>query len=88
MSCIEIPNTITPNGDNKNDTWNLDFSKYKNANLKVFSRWGRIVMQTTELEIVWDGNAFGQPLPADTYYYVLELNDASLTQTGPIIILR
>ena len=88
MSCIEIPNTITPNGDNKNDTWNLDFSKYEDAHLKVFSRWGRVVMQSTELNIAWDGNAFGQPLPADTYYYVLELNNGSINQSGPIIILR
>lgn len=89
MSCIEIPNTITPNDDGKNDTWNLDFSNYASAKLQVFSRWGRIVMETTDLQIAWDGTSVnGQPLPADTYYYVLELNDGATTQNGPIIILR
>jgi len=89
MSCIEIPNTITPNDDGKNDTWNLDLTNYSNAKIKVFSRWGRVVMVSTDLQISWDGTSIsGQSLPADTYYYVLELNDGSVTQNGPIIILR
>ena len=89
MSCIEIPNTITPNDDGKNDTWNLNLTQYANAQIKVFSRWGRIVMTSTDLQINWDGTSMsGQSLPAGTYYYVLELNDGSITQNGPIIILR
>lgn len=89
MSCIEIPNTITPNGDGKNDTWNIDLSLYGNARLQVFSRWGRIVMESSELQINWDGTSqSGKALPADTYYYVLELDGGSVTQNGPIIILR
>ena len=89
MSCIEIPNTITPNDDGKNDTWNLNLTQYANAQTKVFSRWGRIVMTSTDLQINWDGSSMsGQSLPAGTYYYVLELNDGSITQNGPIIILR
>ena len=89
MSCIEIPNTITPNGDGKNDTWNIDLTKYGSAKLQVFSRWGRVVMESTDLQINWNGTSFsGKALPADTYYYVLELNNGAFTQNGPIIILR
>lgn len=89
MDCIEIPNSFTPNGDGKNDMWNVNLTKYNNAILKVFSRWGRLVYETTSLEIHWDGRSMGgEDLPANTYYYILEINGGEMTQNGPITILR
>jgi gliding motility-associated-like protein len=89
MDCIEIPNSFTPNGDGKNDTWNVDLTQYSSAVLKVYSRWGRVVFETSELDIHWDGKSNnGQDLPANTYYYTLELNGGNTTQNGPITLLR
>ena len=89
MACIEIPNTFTPNNDDKNDTWNLDFTDYTNSKLQVFSRWGRIVFESSDLIVNWNGQSMsGDNLPADTYYYIIELNDGSRTQNGPIMLLR
>ncbi len=89
QSCIQVANTFTPNGDGMNDTWNLDFTAYSNANLQVFSKWGTLVYQTDATSIQWDGTDLnGSNLPAGTYYYIIELDGASITQNGPISIVR
>ena len=87
--CIEIPNTFTPNGDGKNDTWNLYFDEYDNAELIVLSKWGAKVFITTSREVHWDGKSNdGAELPAGVYYYVLKLNDGEKEQNGTITLLR
>ena len=89
MDCFEIPNTFTPNSDGKNDTWNLDFSNYTNLKIEIFSRWGNLVWESTDLIINWDGNSLsGKALPSNTYYYILNLNNGEKTQNGPVILLR
>ena len=87
QSCIEMPNTFTPNGDGTNDTWNLDFSSYGSAHLTIYSKWGKIVREFNEVNISWDGIFEGKPLPAGTYYYILELGNG-VVQNGPVTIVR
>jgi gliding motility-associated-like protein len=89
LACIEVPNTFTPNGDGMNDTWNLDFTANSSARLQVFSKWGTLVYETTELTINWNGNSSdGAVLPSGTYYYILDLDNGATTQNGPISIVR
>jgi gliding motility-associated-like protein len=89
MECLDIPNTFTPNNDGKNDTWNLDFTAFKEVNLVILSKWGREVFQSNDKIINWDGNAKnGTPLPAAVYYYVLELDGGERKQSGYITLLR
>jgi gliding motility-associated-like protein len=89
QSCIQVANTFTPNGDGMNDTWNLDFTAYSNANLQVFSKWGTLVYQTDATSIQWNGTDLnGSNLPAGTYYYIIELDGGSINQNGPISIVR
>ena len=80
-----MPNTITPNGDNVNDEWDFwirpDMDRFNlatyfpDAVLEIFDRQGRMVFRTenaaTEL---WDGKSKGRALPMDAYYFVLNLN--------------
>lgn len=89
LVCIELANTFTPNADGTNDTWNLDFTAYSNASLEVYSKWGVLVYQTDGLTVKWDGNDMnGNQLPAGTYYYIINLDQGSITQNGPITIVR
>jgi gliding motility-associated-like protein len=89
MECIEIPNTFTPNDDGKNDTWNLDFSRYSDSKLLVFSKWGREVFGTADKLVRWDGaSPGGAKLPNGVYYYTLELNGGEISQSGYITLLR
>lgn len=87
--CLELANTFTPNGDGTNDIWNLDFSSYSTATLEVYSRWGVLVYKTDGLIIQWDGNDMsGNALPAGTYYYIVDIDSGTMTQNGPISIVR
>lgn len=89
MECLDIPNTFTPNNDGKNDTWNLDFTAFKDVNLVILSKWGREVFQSNEKVINWEGIAKnGTQLPAAVYYYVLELDGGKRKQNGYITLLR
>lgn len=91
VQCVELPNTFTPNGDGVNETWNIDLTPYGGASaLKIFSKWGQVVYEINNItQVQWDGTQNGNELPAGTYYYILELNDATYgTQTGPVSIVR
>lgn len=91
VNCVELPNTFTPNEDGVNDTWNVDFSLYGGAkSVQVFSKWGQLVYEISNVNnISWNGEWNGKDLPAGTYYYIIELNDAAYgQQNGPLTIVR
>ncbi len=89
-ACIEVPNSFTPNGDGINDQWQIrDIEMYPNAVVKVFNKWGRLVFESPRgYTRWWDGTFNGNPLPSDTYYYVLDLGSGRLPKSGPITIVR
>jgi hypothetical protein len=62
-----VPNIITPNGDNLNDTFVPKVSCFPQS-LKIFSRWGNQVYETENYADNFDG---GQ-LSAGLYYYLLK----------------
>ncbi|OUJ74517.1 gliding motility-associated C-terminal domain-containing protein [Hymenobacter crusticola] len=69
-------NIFTPNGDKKNDFFELpslppDFCGSLLSSIKIFSRWGNEVYRTTNRDLHWDGGG----LPAGVYYYLIEYTD-------------
>ena len=67
---LEIPNTFTPNGDGKNDTFQIvGRENYEYIDLAVFNRWGDQVYKNNNYKDEWDGNG----LIDGTYFYVLKL---------------
>lgn len=88
--CIYPPNAFTPNGDAYNDTWfieNLDV--YTNIDLTVFNKWGNIVHEQKGLYKPWDGLIKGVIAPAETYYYILYLNNTDEDKLkGSVTLLR
>ena len=89
---------ITPNNDGLNDAFYFPvFSSKKDANLKVFNRWGQVVFEKNPYassgeEEAWKGtNEDGDPLPVGTYYYLLEytnLDNKKQTLSNYIYISR
>ncbi len=89
IACIMPPNTFTPNDDNYNDTWFLEnIEIYPNMELKIFNRWGNLVYDQTNEYEEWNGIYNGQPLPSETYYYILNLNTELDPLKGTITIVR
>jgi gliding motility-associated-like protein len=85
---LSIPNTITPNGDGINDTWDIgNASYYPNMTVDIFDRYGQGVFHSLGYRKPWDGTFNGKRLPAGVYYYVINLNDKR-PKSGWVAILR
>jgi gliding motility-associated-like protein len=71
MGDFKIPNVFTPNGDGINDRFEITgLPPY--SSLVVFDRAGQEVFRSGMYQNEWDGTDLeGNPLPSDTYWYVL-----------------
>ena len=81
---------FTPNGDGKNDTWqilgvNKDFQA--TALIYIFDRHGRLMAQIPATGVGWDGTYNGNPLPADDYWFRVKLDDGR-SFTGHFSLVR
>ena len=87
---ITVYNTITPDGDGKNDTFVIvGLNKFENPILEVYNRWGKLVYRKVNYDNSWDGTASssgGKKLPSGTYYYVIDLQDGSKPRVDWIYI--
>lgn len=84
-----IPNTFTPNGDGYNDKWDILYlDSYPGAVIEVYSDAGLLVFQSRGYNNPWDGTNNGKPLPAGTYYYVVDPKNKRPKMAGYVTILR
>ena len=87
-----IPNTITPNGDNKNDVWKLEFIDllFPDAEVEVYNQWGQQLFFSKGYAEPWDGTYNKEPVPDGTYFYVITLNAGLETDQfkGALLILK
>jgi gliding motility-associated-like protein len=69
---IFIPNTFTPNGDQKNDVFRIRSYGMSHISLfRVYNRWGELIFETNNINEGWDGTWKGQLcFPAVYVYYV------------------
>jgi gliding motility-associated-like protein len=71
-----IPSAFTPNGDGKNDVFEIKGTPISNFNLYIFDRWGGQVWSTHNFEKQWDGtNESGELVPAGSYVYQISGTD-------------
>ena len=87
---IEIPNGFTPNGDGRNDTWEMAnlYGLYPQAEVQVFNRWGQMIFFSDDYNTGWDGKKQGKELPTATYYYVISLTNDIDPLKGTVTIIR
>ncbi|GAB4094300.1 hypothetical protein GCM10028786_32280 [Flaviaesturariibacter terrae] len=86
---IDVPNVFTPNGDGRNDRWEIEaLGAYRSYTVDVFNRYGQPVYQSVNSAPAWDGSRNGQPLPTGTYYYVLQVADTGQRLSGFVDLVR
>lgn len=79
-----IPNVITPNNDDTNESF--DLTGFDVKRLEIYNRWGRKVYEKNNYLDEWHGqNMNGDKLPDSTYYYLIELPEEG-TKTGWIFL--
>ncbi|PCJ25977.1 MAG: hypothetical protein COA97_06620 [Flavobacteriales bacterium] len=90
LNCFNIPNVFTPNGDGKNDLWNIrGLDLYPDLVVQVFNRWGDLMFESASgYPEAWDGTYNGTPAPSATYYYIIVLGGGEEGITGTINIIR
>ncbi len=66
---IYVPNIITPNGDEKNDVFQVITDA--RVDLKIFNRWGKELYKDPDYQNNWNG----KDVPAGTYFYEIQLDD-------------
>ena len=86
---VGIPKYFTPNGDSFNDVWEIKgLSKYPQAQVQVFDRYGKYLITLNGLNKSWNGTFNGFPLPSDDYWYVLNLGNGKSDIKGHFSLKR
>ncbi len=90
IPCVDPVNAFSPNFDAYNDTWEIDnMHLYPDAEMQIFNKWGNLIHTQTGVYAPWNGYVNDQPLPSETYYYILNLNfEERKPLVGNITIVR
>ena len=72
-----LPNVFTPNNDGINDVLLLNYYGDRLYETKIYDRWGRLVFETTDPEVHWNGKFMNTNVDCKvgTYFMVLFIND-------------
>ncbi|CAM4349367.1 T9SS type B sorting domain-containing protein [Gillisia hiemivivida] len=67
---------FTPNGDGFNDTWNvINDPQISISKVLIYDRYGKLIKQLDPRGRGWDGTYNGEVMPADDYWFVVDLKD-------------
>ncbi len=89
---LDIPTAFTPNGDAANDFWKITspigMEQYDNAIVRIYNKRGQLVHEMIGFDHLWDGSSNGRELPADVYYYTIDLRYNNIRYTGTVTLLK
>lgn len=80
---LVVPNVFTPNSDGQNDAWVINGILNTGHTLRVYNRWGQVLLETDNYRNDWRGG----DAPDGTYYYELITPHDGRTYTGSLTIL-
>ncbi len=88
-SKLTFYNSFSPDGDGRNDNWNIqNIDSYPDNEVTIFNRWGGEVFRTTSYSTTnnWDGSSLNE----GTYYYVIKvkIEDEYKVYKGFISLLK
>lgn len=86
---LRVPNVFTPNGDGKNDCFEVSAMNYvlPCVHLTVYDRWG-LKMYDNENGACWDGKHNGKDVPDGTYFYLIKIGDTGKEAHGALTLIR
>lgn len=89
---VYIPNTFTPNGDGRNDRFNIEYDCFfENYELLIFDRWGQMIFKSNDENTFWDGTINGNEAQLGVYGFQLKYESFRIdpiTRNGTITLLR
>lgn len=81
VSVLGIPTFFTPNGDGYHDYWNIQGMSttiHANTKILIFDRFNKLLKELNPHSQGWDGTYLDNPLPANDYWYTIQLGDGRL----------
>lgn len=73
---IDYPRFFTPNGDNFNDVWQIDYIEtFGTACVSIFDRFGKLIKTLNKNSNGWDGTYTDRPMPSSDYWFLVEIKD-------------
>ncbi|WP_353132794.1 gliding motility-associated C-terminal domain-containing protein [Pseudopedobacter sp.] len=87
---LDIMNTMSPNGDYKNDRWTImGLPENTDILIQIYSREGQLVYESIgSYDKPFDGTFRGKELPAGVYYYKIDLRADCVPLAGSLTLLR
>ncbi len=87
--CVTVHNTITPNGDGKNDVWYIEnIEEFPYSEVWIYNRNGQEIYYKKAYQNTWNGKFNGNALPEGTYFYLIDLGNGKEVIKGYITIIR
>ena len=89
-----IPNVFTPNGDGENDMFTYDGDYYQDFSIQIFNRWGRVIYESDDPEVYWDGTFKEVDVPEGVYVYLIRFRgthpsyDKLFSRSGSVTLVR
>lgn len=74
---LEMPNVMTPNGDNTNDLFlPVNIFGMKDFHISIFNRWGNLMYESTSYTEGWNGMIpDGTPANNGVYFWIVNYTD-------------
>lgn len=86
---IFVPTAFTPNGDTKNDRWEIPFlDPVLEGTVTVFNRYGQVVYHCVNEIVSWDGKLKGMEQASGTYIYMITFKSSRFIMKGTITLIR
>ncbi len=91
---IFIPSAFTPNGDGINDLFVIKGAEITEFQMWIYDRWGKLVFQTDDIDVKWNGSHMGGEYYATSslYNYFIkykgEKEEDAYEITGTISVIR
>lgn len=87
---VILPNVITPNGDDFNETWDISpvIEAYGVCSVNIYDKTGNLVYESASYDNLWSGTFGGGVLPSGVYYYSITANNGDYSTNGSINLLK
>lgn len=93
VGIVQVPTAFTPNADGRNDLFKaLGTETVTKLNMQILDRYGRVIFESNDKGLGWDGTQKGKAVPAGAYVYIITYNAPNYPATqlikGSFVLIR
>lgn len=91
VTSVWAPNAFTPNGDTKNDVFEVQASYITYYEIMIFNRFGNLLYHSKNILNSWDGSYEGKRVKDDVYTYIITYRDRKgeeFKKQGTVAVLQ